>query len=345
MNCRVGPLALRKANGSVLIIALWSLSFLTILVLQMASGIRLKMKLIERVEHKNQLRHSAEAGVLKTIHVLNWDYLKTEGQTTVNGKVLRHNNPELFQHQEIGNGFFDVHYDGQDNRGNKIFYGCVDEERKLNLNRADPPALKILLEKIFNVDEKSAQSLADAIIDWRRFAEGEIAGFYSDEFYENLEFPYEPKKGDYEVLEELFSVKGITPEIYRILTEFVTIYGDGRVNINTAPFEVLIAQGLSEDLVKKILSVRRGKDQEDSTPDDYVFQDNFLIASNLSQFVEVSQEESKQLEEMSINGLIGTSSYFYKIKSEGKFSFDKGFKTIACVYSPGEQRVVYWRED
>ena len=54
-------------------------------------------------------------------------------------------------------------------------------------------------------------------------------------------------------LDEILLVKGMNKEIYDKLINFVTIYGDGAVNINTASKEVLEALGLADSLVDKIL--------------------------------------------------------------------------------------------
>lgn len=64
-----------------------------------------------------------------------------------------------------------------------------------------------------------------------------------------------------DAVEELLCVKGITPEAFEALRDFLTTTGDGRININTAP--KLVIQCLSEQmdpaLAQMIVQQRRTK--------------------------------------------------------------------------------------
>ena len=141
----------------------------------------------------------------------------------------------------------------------------MDEESKINLNKTDQIVLTNLLIRVLALKEEEAGQLAAALLDWRQYGESEITGFFSEDYYSNLQYPYPKKSADYETLDEMLLVKGMTQQCYDKLINYVTIYGDGAVNINTASKDVLIALGLQESLVDKILSVRRGRDGLDAT--------------------------------------------------------------------------------
>ena len=46
----------------------------------------------------------------------------------------------------------------------------------------------------------------------------------------------------------MYLIRGITAEIFKKLKPYITIYGDGQININTAGKEVLTALGLNDVL-------------------------------------------------------------------------------------------------
>ncbi len=125
-------------------------------------------------------------------------------------------------------------------------WGVVDEESKINLNKTDVQTLTNLLINVLSLNDEDAAKLAQALLDWRQYGESEITGFFSDDYYSNLQYPYPKKSADYETLDEILLVKGMNKQMYDKLINFVTIYGDGAVNINTASKEVLEALGLTE---------------------------------------------------------------------------------------------------
>ncbi len=97
----------------------------------------------------------------------------------------------------------------------------------------------------------------DAILDWLDSGDDDEERPEGAErsYYEGLEPPYTCKNGPMDSIEELLLIKGITPEVYfgvpqenkketqRPLSEYLTVHGDwlGRVNINTAPVEIIAA--------------------------------------------------------------------------------------------------------
>jgi len=75
------------------------------------------------------------------------------------------------------------------------------------------------------------------------------------------------KNAPFEILEELLLVKGMTREIFEKVKEDVTVFGEGKININTVGKRVLYGLGLEEDCAKKVLSYREGTDGEEGTED------------------------------------------------------------------------------
>lgn len=336
----------RNQSGAILIFAIWVLALLTVFAADIGLRVRQRAGLVKRLENRVKLRRITDAGVKKAIVTLIKDVELNKGNVTSYGKYLRHNSEDKFRDIVVGAGSFSVVYDySQDSPVNFApRYGFVDEESKINLNVVSPKDLQRLIEIVVTIDEAQAKDLADAIIDWRKFGESSIDGLSRDDFYRNLEEPYPPKDAQFEHLEELFLVEGITPDIYDRLKHFVTVYGDGKININTAPRVVLLASGFIDPVADKILLVRRGLDGMEGTVDDFIFQKNFDIASDLSRFVEIDVNEARHIDQLNTAGKIKTVSYYYLINSQGRLGNGNEVLRINCVYNLKDKWIEYWRE-
>ncbi len=333
-------------TGSILIFSLWVLTFLTIFAVQIGLGIRSKISLLSRIEDRSQLHYLAQAGVKRAISVLRLDMQNNAGVYNIDTKINRHNNRYQFSSFDLGRGSFEIFYHPLDSLSSDVskHYGVVDEERKLNINVADAIELKRLLSYLLSYDNSLAEELAAAILDWREFGKSSLTGFYSDEYYANLSHAYSPKDYDFEVLEELLLLKGMTQEIYEKISPFMTVYGEGQVNVNTAPKAVLVALGLDEAVAGKVLDVRMGNDGQENTADDYIFLKTYDIASIVRGFVELTEQQMKQIDYINGKGRITINSFFYKILSQASLEGKTMMLTALAVYNSNENIIEYWRE-
>jgi general secretion pathway protein K len=128
-----------------------------------------------------------------------------------------------------------------------------DEERKININRLVLPngnapddqrlaVFRRLLE-ILEIDP----SLADGVVDWLDNDDTPRVGGAESAFYLSQPFPYKAKNDLLDTLDELRLVRGVTPEVFEKLEPFVTIHSSGKVNINTAPRQILLALSAGQD--------------------------------------------------------------------------------------------------
>jgi len=127
-----------------------------------------------------------------------------------------------------------------------------DEERKLNLNL-------LVLQNGNAADENRVAefrlllthlgldpSLADAVVDWLDNDDSPRVGGAESSYYEALPFPYKAKNDLFDSVEELRLVRGFGTEVFDKVRPFVTVTSSGKVNINTAPKEVLMALSAGE---------------------------------------------------------------------------------------------------
>jgi len=330
-------------EGSILIIALWSLCLLATFAVILGYEVRQKLTLIQRLDERDKSYLISEAGIKKAIVQIKKE--KPENNFTLNNPLS--NNASLFKDIEIGDGKANICYnyytEGEPARW-ETRYGVSDEESKININKISLPVLDRLFRIVLGFGEIEASELAAAIIDWRD-SDSELsipAGSAEDPYYRNLDYPYEAKDADFEVLEEVTLVKGITEGIFRKIENYITIYGDGKVNINTASQPVFLALGLNREIVDKILNFRCGEDGLEGTLDDNVFDTQADIVPRLSQIYHLNDAEISQLSSISERYFVTNSEYFM-IESVARLNNKKNASTTTCVVDRSG-KILSWQE-
>ncbi len=328
-----------------MIFALWVLSFLAVLAANLGYGVRQKMTFMKRIEERSQMNHIAHGGVKVALAYLTDDLQKSQFQYTAASKSFRHNNPDRFANIRVVGGNSEVGYFAvTDERGLEKRFGVVDEEGKINVNTADKLVLKRIVGLALSLDEQYAQKIAEAIFDWRQAGDSELKGFFSDDYYANLKYPYPKKSEPFELTDELLLVKGIDRPMVDVLRNYLTVYGAGKVNINTASKPVLMALGLDEAVADKVLKVRRGNDGIEATPDDHIFYRSFDIAAEVGNGVKIEPDEMRAIDQLNLRGLLTTNSFYYTIESNSFWDRSRDKKNIICVFNATDNRVVYWKE-
>ncbi len=284
-----------KANeGSVLILVLWILSFLVLLGLGLAYTTSLDQKLVGYQRDRLMALYLAKGGYYRALAELEQD---PTPQVDSYLDPWAHN-PDAFQEAALGQGSFTVSYPLPGEDGSEgVVYGVVDEDRKVNINTASQA---VLLRLPGMTDE-----IADSVLDWRAEHRGlgESLGKVKDR--------------PFKVLEELLLVEGMTDEVFQGLQPFITIYTDGKVNLNTAPQEVLKALGMGEGLVNKLLRFRRGLDDILGTEDDQSFTGLGSAGQQLNAFDSLTPQEAAQLTNLITQNRLKVTSGFFKIHSRG----------------------------
>jgi len=332
-----------NVRGSTLIIALWSLFLLTIFAIQLGVIVRQKVTLIHRLENRDARYLIAEAGVKQAVVQLR----KEDAFFDADFLGERWNDqPDTFREIRVGKGTFTVSYDYRDEKNPRVMYGMQDEEGKINLNTADAEVVTQLIETVTGLTRWDAQELAYCIIDWRDkdsfFQHPQFGAEDSD--YKRKRNSYEAKDSAFEVIEELLLVYKMDQEIFDKLKYFVTIYGEGRVNINTASKEVLLALGLNERLVKSVLAFREGADMTAGTSDDDVFLQSATIVPRLSQVFDLSPSDISALSNLVAGGKLATKSENFMVRSVGRLDHREGQTTIVAVVER-TGKIKYWREE
>jgi len=163
-----------------------------------------------------------------------------------------------------------VKIDGSENTGqlgdNSYIYTIVDESGKINLNQLTDESGIILSNLLANygLDREKADEIVDSILDWRDADDlHRLHGAESD-YYLSLPNPDKAKNANFDTVEEVLFVKGMTPEILYGnkekpgIFDFLTIYsGTSKININAAPKEVIAAlPGVTPEIADSIAELR-----------------------------------------------------------------------------------------
>jgi len=255
-------------------------------------------------------------------------------------------NPAAFKDINVGDGVFSVCYNYPDEtgKGSLTLWGLVDEERKINVNSAGAEVLSRLIQLILGLDETEAKAMAAAIVDWRDSdsALSETGEGAEDTYYFGLSLPYEAKDSAFEVLEELLLVKDMTSAAFERLGPYLTVFGNGRVNINTASGTVLMALGLDNPLAEKVLAFRRGRDETEATADDNVFESTDEIVPKLSEFYRLTANEIAQLSSVASSSLAVGSAYFL-VRCEASLANRKNKRIVNSVINKSGA-ILSWSE-
>ena len=297
----------RKDSGSMLVMALWGLTLLVLFSLSLGFGVRQKAALLSRLSALDAVYPIAYSGVEEAKSLVKSDSnfdVDLLGDPWASGTKRR----------EIGGGAFSLQTDG--------LFPVVDEERKINLNNTSAEIAARLFERVTGLSKEDADELVYNLLDWMDsdsfFGHPQYGAEAS--YYENLKKPYTAKNAPYEVLDELLLVKGMTPALFEKVRPYVTVYGSGKVNINTAGREVLAALGFSTVGVETIVKYRSGQDGIDGTADDLFFASAGSIVGDIKTKGKAPLDQSQ---EVLLSGLLdgdrlGVASTAFSVTSRGE---------------------------
>lgn len=324
-----------RESGIALILTLWVLTILMITATYFAYGQRWDTRVASYHRDSTFSYYLAKGMVSKTRVLLASDQ----------------NVPEDTQFEFI-NGVLEI--PEEEHFGGSMKAVVIDLEGKMNINRAPFQMIRSLLVNI-GCEYEEAEELADCIMDWRDVNNEQRANGAEDDYYMSLPEPYPCKNGSFDYVEELLLVKGMTSEIlfgdsllavmrgeemageptYLGMKNYITVYGRGRINVNTADPVVLSAvPGLDDDTVRYIVNRR----EQESEPFD-----------NVSVVIKLIQQSGEQSESArSFRSQLSVHTYYYAIEATGSYN-DRVTGLQAVVYRYGRNsrilpRIVAWRE-
>jgi general secretion pathway protein K len=238
---------LRKSEkGIALILTLLITAILVILVVETNYSTQVDVRIAGNSRNDLQASYFATSGVNIAI-----SYLKYDGQNTETDN-LTEDWAKSYPPLPIGEGFVQVMIEDEN--------GKIHVNRAMKANGEVDPVIYDALSRLFQGEEVDI-GILNSIIDWIDPDDDSLPDGAEDPHYGSLDPPYECKNRPLDTLSELLMIKGVTDEVYGKISKHLTIYSDGKVNINTASKDVLVCldDEIDEALAEGIIQYREEK--------------------------------------------------------------------------------------
>jgi len=250
-----------EQNGFIVVVVLCMVILLGALLLGFNHKSRAGLRTVDDLRKSEQALNCARAGLNIAIAAIrNTDDIYTD-KTLLNLVSGENSFP-------VGEGMCSVTITEENGKLNVNL--LKDKSGRLNRTGTDQ-----LLRLIDLLNRRSADhshigyGLVPSIIDWTDdddqltclpFVKHQNLGAESAH-YEKLETPYPCRNAPLDTTEELLLVKGLTPQVFNRLCDYVTVYGDGKININCAPRQVIesISEKMDPALAQMIIEQRKFK--------------------------------------------------------------------------------------
>jgi general secretion pathway protein K len=244
-------------SGIALLIVLWVVVLL--LTISLSFSVMARTEIFSTLTFKEQMenRYLAETGLQRGIVELFY-------------RAANKNRQALFVEEKIFRTDGTTYIGKLENGSYKL--SMTDESGKININTLTDSSGIVLNNLLVNlgIEKETADTIVDSILDWKSPTGLHRLHGADSSYYSSLPNPYKAKNANFDNLEELLLVKGVTPDILYGngqrpgLIRFMTIYGNAtRININAAAPELLKAiPFISADAVQKIIVLRSADNTE-----------------------------------------------------------------------------------
>ena len=252
---KINTKTIASQNGIALLMVLWVLTILMVIALSFSSMTRTETYSTLSFKEGAEKKFIAEAGIERTIMELFY-------------RIQNINMKAILEGSEVWK-IDGTSYNGQIGEGN-YSVRITDESGKVDINiitDANSDFLRNLFKNL-GIPEDEVNVIVDCILDWKDPDDLLHLNGAEDDYYMSLPNPYKPKNANFDTLEELIMVKGITQEMLygkgeqRGIIDFLTINsGRSQINLNAAPKEVLMAiPGMTPEIADAIINYRQDKE-------------------------------------------------------------------------------------
>ena len=286
-------------DGSALIIAIWTVALLSILVLSFSFDAILEGRIATYVRQRQRVNYLTQSGIAIAEMLLE-KQLKVSATSAATAEEDRWKAPALrikrgqtsIIDEPLGDGMIHIEIIPEQSRWNinKLNNSAQSAAVKNSTSTQAPTQYDLVWEQIFKtagVPEEMIPDLIDCWNDWtdldstisgRNGAEDEYYKLEEDPKTNEPRIPYTARNGPIDTIDELRLIKGFIPAIMdggilnpeekrpdqqivvRGIKELFTTYGDGKINVNAAPREVLMTIPDMDDITAgAIIEEREGR--------------------------------------------------------------------------------------
>ncbi len=249
---------IRNERGIALILVLLTVSVIVVLTLQLNVSSRAQVHEAANLSDGIRVLYIAKSGIFAGMGLLSEDRGDAD---TLNEAWARTDGL-----REQSKDYFD---------GGHLELAIEDESGKININKLVQgnefnAAIKGVLTRLlsqpeFKLQAQEVEDILNAVKDWIDPDSGVTTNGAENAYYQGLGKSTTVRNGPMESIDELLLVRGISRELYRGtperpgLSRFLTVYGEGSININTAPKEVLraLSPSITEDAANRMDDYRK----------------------------------------------------------------------------------------
>ena len=249
-----------KRRGFVVVFVLCMTIMLGVLLVGFNYKSRANLCAVDNLRKAKQALNCARAGLNIAIAAI-----RDANDIHTNKTLLNLLTGETF---DVGEGKCSINITDE----NGAFNVNLLKDKKGRLNRARIEQLLRLIDLLnqeHTNDGHIGYGLVPSIVDWTDqdnevtslpFIKYEHLGAESS-YYGKLQVPYRCKNAPFDTTEELLLVKGITPQIFDRIRDYVTVYSDGKININSASKQVImsLSEKMNPALTQIIIDRRKFK--------------------------------------------------------------------------------------
>jgi len=333
--------SVKNSRGVVLVMVLWVITILSVVALEFSYAMRTEVNITRNYQDELRLYAAAQGSAQRAIAEL---ILKHDSRvqqlrrTAQEGEIPEENREWVTDGREYRLPFEEA----------EGVVRVLGEAGKVNLNRVSDAALRKIMNTL-GLEGEARDVAVDSILDWRDPDDFIRINGAENEYYQSLKEPYECKNGNFDSVEELLLVRGITPELFYgkkikekegetdkeapvALKDLFSIYAAGeQIDINSASLPVLrVVLGLPLEVCRQILKAREEKGFQN-------VQDLLLRVPEIAPF----------LTEIQRLILFGVANPYYTVEARGKSkegSSVRGIRMVVKVDSREKDgyKVVQW---
>ena len=320
-----------KRNGSVLVITLWVLTLLVLFALGLGHRAAISLRITKNQRDRLIAASVARSGVQYAVAILNNDFLDTEttffdSLASCGVNLKGRSTEEVFT--KIWNGEKSSFKIGYTVSPDISGYGCTDEERRININGLtgiDENILVTQLLKIKNVPD--AEDLASWVSAWvannkQLVVPEELQSIFAYYYVTRNTAPEEARRK--------------ARDAYVNIQDYITVFGDNKLNINTVSFDVL-------RVLSRAIALVNGKNagKADALAGDILDARNQRVFTNLDALSNAytgSDVDEKEIFAVLKNYLCIASNFF---RIESLADVEGAKKSLTVIYDRKQKSIVY----
>jgi len=262
----------RNSRGIALIMVLWVIAILSVVVLEFCFGMRTEVNIAQNFKEETQRYAMATGGIERAIAELIY---RNNPRMQQLRKTLKPEELPAEQREWVTDGRPYVLTFDQGTCEAR----AMGEAGKVNINIVSDPTLRKIIGQ-FGLEGEARDVVVDSILDWRTPGELHRLNGAKSDYYRSLKEPYDCKNGNFDSIEELLLVRGVTPELFygkkatneeagtnadrAGLRDIFSIYAFGeQIDINSASATTLrIVLGIPNEVAQHIVKARSEKNYE-----------------------------------------------------------------------------------